>query len=234
MNNSLVLRKRLEKIWDLPDFTALFHAKAKHPAHIVKKGTLLFNEGDPLGRLYFIKDGFVKLYRLTEEGRDGTTYLLGPGNIIGLRALLSEDESAKHNAEALTNVSIMTISSRDFFDAAAENPAFLVDLMHAYIERLDYTEQKLVGFMFTDATARVAHFLVNCAARFGKKNKAKIVLPVPLTHQLIADFVGAFRETVSVAINRLEKERVITIAKGIVIIQNIEKLKQYASGDKKI
>ncbi|SRR5258708_6159206 len=234
MSSTSVLWNRLEKVWEPPDFLVFFQTYSKRPPHEMKKGTLLFNEGDPLGRLYFIKKGFIKLYRLTEEGRDGTTYLLGPGNIIGLRALLSEDESAKHHAQAITDVTIITISRKEYFNAMEQHPEFLVDLMHAYIERLDYTEQKLVGFMFTDATARVAHFLLNCFVRFGKKEGKKLILPLPLTHQLIADFVGAFRETVSLAIKKLEQKNIIMVKKGQITILDLKKLKLFASGFEKI
>lgn len=221
------LKKRLDAMWELPNFTSVFQNGATRPTHTIKKGTLIFNEGDPLGRLYLIKEGYVKLYRLMREGRDGTTYLLGPGHIIGLRALLSADESAKHNAEAITNVEILTISRKQYLDAASKNPELLVDLMHAYIERLNYTEQKLVGFMFTDATVRVAHFLLNCYKRFGKKDAKLAVIPVPLTHQLIADFVGAFRETVSVALKKLENQNLIKVDKGKIIINDLKKLEKF-------
>lgn len=229
MIDTAALKKRLDKIWEPPDFTRYFEDIAKRKPHLVRKGSLIFNEGDPLGRLYFIKEGFVKLYRLTSEGRDGTTYLLGPGNVIGLRALLSEDESAKHHAEALTDAQIMTISKREYFDEIAKRPELLVDLMHAYIQRLDYTEQKLVGFMFSDAVARIAHFLFNTYQRFGKREAKHIILPVPLTHQLIADFTGAFRETVSVAIKKLEQEKIIESEKGKITILNLQKLKKLAT-----
>ncbi len=225
------LRERLEHIGESPDFSAFFERFVKRAPNTIKKGTLIFNEGDPLGRLYYIKEGFVKLYRLTSEGRDGTTYLLGPGNLLGLRALLSDDESAKHHAEAITDAKILTVSRKEYLDAIMHDPRLLVDLMHAYIERLNYTEQKLVGYMFTDATARVAYFLQMTAKRFGKKENNMVALPVPLTHQLIADFVGSFRETVSVALKKLEKEGAIKTAKGIITIQHIENLEKYASGE---
>lgn len=223
------LLNRLLNIWEPPDFASFFE-KTKRPLCVIKKGTLIFNEGDLLEKLYYIKEGFIKLYRLSREGRDETSYLLGPGYIVGLRALLAPDKFAKHNAETITDVKVITIPREEFFRHVLNDSSLLIDLLHAYIERLDYTEQRLVGFMFTDATARVAHFLYNFAQRFCNENDKEIILPVKLSHQRIAEFVGSFRETVTLSLNRLEQANIICINKGEITICDLEKLRRYAFG----
>lgn len=216
------LKERLEKIWKAPDFTSFFQKYAKRPPLNIKKGNIIFYQGDQPDRIYFIKEGFVKLYRMSEEGRDSVIYLYGPGSILGVRALTSQDERLRHSAEAITDVKIITMSRREYLDLAFKHPEFLLDLLHVFIERLNYTERKLEGFILTDATARVANFLADCAKRFGP------VLPLPLTHQLIADFVGSFRETVTVALNRLQKEKILKIDRGKITILNLKKLHEHA------
>lgn len=220
------LRQRLNTIWQAQDFTAFLKALPDKKPHVIKKGTIIFNEGDPVNRLYFIIDGYLKLYRVSEEGRDSTSYLLGPGYVLGIRALTSEDECAKHNAQALTNVT----SHKEYFDLLSKHPEFLVDLLHVFIDRLNYTERKLEGFMLTDATARVAYFLLDTNQRFNSKNSQPVTLPLKLTHQLIADFVGSFRETVTLSLKKLEGEKIITNNKGLITIFNINKLKRYSYG----
>lgn len=222
------LKERLDRIWILPDFTSFFAEYVKRPPLNIKKGNTIFYEGDQPNRLYFIIEGFVKLYRLSPEGRDTIIYLYGPGSILGVRALISEDKCLKHTAEALTNVKIVTIPEKEYLDLASSHPEILIDLLHVFIDRLNYTERKLEGFILTDTTARVASFLSDIARRFGVRKDGKIVLPLPLTHQLLADFVGAFRETVTIAMNRLKKEGVLTDERGKIIILNIKKLNDQA------
>lgn len=223
------LRQRLEYIWKPADFKTFFTHIRDHKPHIIKKGTLLFSEGDPLNRTYIIKEGFLKLYRSSEEGRDATSYLLGPNYMVGIRALTTKEECARHNAEALTDLTVISISHQEYFAILAKHPEFIVDLLQVFIDRLNYTERKLEGFMLTDATARVAHFLADCTVRFCKHKKDPITLPLKLTHQLIADFVGSFRETVTIALNKLEHEKIITNNKGMITIHNFKKLNNYSS-----
>lgn len=218
------LSKRLHSIWEKPDFLAFFEKYSSRKPLKIKKGGNVFYEGDQPNKLYCIKKGFVKMFRVSESGRDSIIYLYGPGNMMGIRALTSKDESLRHDAEAITDAEIITISREDYLNALAEHPEYIVDLMHVFIGRLNYTERKLEGFVLTDTTARVSSFLLDCAIRFGEKKGKEVTLPIPLTHQLIADFVGAFRETVTIAVNKLEDERLITVDKGKVIIHDLKKL----------
>lgn len=221
------LKSRILKVWESPDFSS-FLKKIHRKPHVIKEGTILFNEGDPLGRLYFVKEGFVKLYKLSEEGKETTSYLLGPNYVLGVRALLSKEECAFHTAEAITNLTIITVSRKEYFDIVTQHPEYLVDLVHIFMDRLDYTEKKLEGFIFADTTARVANFLLDSAKRFGKTKDRKTIIPLEMTHQRISEFVGSFRETVTLALHRLEKEGAIESSKSHITIVNKKILRKCA------
>lgn len=228
MGGSTILTKRLQKIWETPDFSSFFKAYASAIPLIVKKGNTFLYAGDEPQKLHLIEEGFVKLYRMSPEGRDTIIYLYGPGSILGVRAFMSQDKRLRHSAETLTDCKLVAISEADYITALTEHPEHIIDLLHVFMDRLNYTERKLEGFILTDSTAHVASFLWDVADRFGRKQEKSIILPLPLTHQRIAEFVGAFRETVTVALNRLKKDGIITIADGYITILNLEKLKEQA------
>ena len=227
-DSKTILRRRLERIREPAKFSTLFETYSKRPPLSIKKGNIIFYEGDQPDRLYFIKEGYVKMYHASEEGRDAIIYLYGPGSLLGVRALTSQDQALKHNAEAITDVKIITVTRKDYLGMIVDNPEFLIDLLHIFIDRLNYTERKLEGFILADAVARVSSFLSDCAARFGKKQGKKVILPLPLTHQLISEFVGSFRETVTNALSRLEKDKIIKLERGKVTILDLRKLNKYA------
>ena len=223
------LKKRLEHIWLPPDFSSFFSKYTKRSPLKIKAGKTIFHEGDIPDKLYFVKSGFVKMYRMSPEGRSTIIYLYGPGSILAIRALTMPDKELKHTAEAITDVEIMTMPEKDYIEALVSNPEYIVDLLSVFIDRLNYTERKLEGFILTDSTARVASFLYDLTQRFGKPvGGGKLMIPLPLTHQTIAEFVGAFRETVTVAANRLTKDGVIESKRGKMTILSLEKLKKQA------
>lgn len=96
------------------------------------------------------------------------------------------------------------------------------------MQRLNYTERKLESMITTNVLTRIAIFLEDVALRFGSFDKEPITLPLPLTHQRIAEFIGSVRETVTVAIQRLEKEGVLKVNRGQVMILDLEKLQKQA------
>lgn len=229
-NGSLI--ERLNKIWQDANFNKFFQIFSKRPGINIKKGTILFNEGEPLHKIYFIKKGFVKLYRLSKEGRETTIYLYGPGQILGVRALTSEDECARHYAEGITDLEVSTMTRKEYFEALSQHPEYIVDLLHVFIDRLNYTERKLEGFIITDSTARVAYFLLDIARRFCNTSRKSFELPLTLTHQRIAEFVGSFRETVTLALNKLQKEGVLKDNRGKITILDLNKLTKSAQSTK--
>lgn len=229
MDTTLPLSKRLLHIWEQPNFEEFFLKYSKRPVLKIKKGSTIFYEGDQPNKIYFVKKGFAKLYRIGQNGRDSIIYLYGPGGILGIRALTSKDECLKHNADALTDIEIITLSRNDYLEILSEHPEYLVDLLHVFIQRLNYTERKLEGFVLTDTIARVSNFLLDCNRRFGEKRGTLLIIPIPLTHQRIAEFVGAFRETATVAINKLIDDKIIVNEKGIITILSLKKLEKLAA-----
>ncbi len=222
------LSKKLSKIWEAGDFASFFEKYATRAPLKIKSGDTIFYEGDEPGKLYFVKSGFVKMFRMSPEGRSTVIYLYGPGSLIGVRALTSPDKQLRHTAEAITDTEIVTIPEANYLKALEENPEYILDLLHVFIDRLNLTERKLEGFILTDTTARVASFLYDLEERFGIKTDGKILIPLPLTHQTISEFVGAFRETVTVAVNRLIKEGILEDKRGKIVILDLPKLKQHA------
>lgn len=225
------LADRLSRMWEQPDLFAFFARYAKRKPRVIKKGTVLFNPGDPLQGVYFIKEGFIKLYEVSENGKETIIYLTGPGNMLSLRGLLSEEQTAHQYTEALTDVQLYTMSWSELTEILQAHPEHLVDLLHVFKDRLNHAERRVEGFIAGDVTSRIANFLYDAAVRFGQKEDHS-VLPVGLTHQRIADFVGAYRETVTLALNKLQKEKLIKIGRGSITILDIERLAQRALTDK--
>lgn len=218
------LHQRLSKVWERPDLSAFFKKYAKRPPRQIRKGTVLFNPGDPLQGVYFIEKGFIKLYEVSEDGKETIIYLTGPGNMLSLRAIIAKEQTAHQYTEAITDVTLYTMTMPELFTVLCEHPEHLVDLLHVLIDRLNHAERRVEGFVAGDVTSRVANFLYDAAIRFGQKEGETVFFPVGLTHQRIADFVGSFRETVTVALNRLQKEGLVKLSRGKIAILDLEKL----------
>lgn len=233
MTDTAKLRTRLANIWEAPNLYDFFKKYAKRPPRHIKKGTLLFHPGDRLQGVYFIQQGFIKLYEVSEEGRETIIYLTGPGNLLSLRALVAKEQTAHQYTETITDVVLYSMTMQELYDILSDHPEHLVDLLHVLVDRLNHAERRVEGFIAGNVTVRVANFLYDIALRFGEKHGSEVLLPINLTHQRISEFVGSFRETITLVLSRLQKEKLIKINRSNITILDLEKLHERSLQNRK-
>lgn len=222
------LQNRLDNIWEEPSFESFFATYVKRAPLKIKKGNTLFYQGEETNKITYIKRGFVKLFQTAEDGHEPVAYLYGSKSILGLRSLTSKDHTYWHSAEALTDIEVINISAEEYKKALVLHPEYIIDLLYSFIQRLNYTERRLYGFVTAETTTRVAAFLYDCMFRFGEKKNGTVLIPIPLTHQLISEFVGSARESVTISLNKIVKENIITHSRGNITVLSAAKLKKHA------
>ena len=87
-------------------------------SHIIKKGEVIFEEGDTINGIYCVKDGICKLSKLSPNGKDHIVKLIKKGELLGQRSMISE-EPVNLTAVALEDMEVCFIPKSDvmgFFD----------------------------------------------------------------------------------------------------------------------
>jgi CRP-like cAMP-binding protein len=153
------------------------------------RGTLLTTLGGPADALYVLRRGHVRVYRLNEAATEATTALLGPGQIVGLSALLGEPEYHAF-AEALTPVEAWVLPVARLAEQLAQRPGLAELLVNALVRRLGFEMSLLHAVAFQPVAARVSTVLDHLAMVDGGARPR-------LTKEMLAELVGARRETVS-------------------------------------
>ena len=54
-------------------------------SYTIKKGTVIFDEGETLNGVYCVKDGICKLSKLSENGKDQIVKMVVKGQLLGQR-----------------------------------------------------------------------------------------------------------------------------------------------------
>ena len=96
--------------------------------------------------------------------------------------------------------------------------------MQVLSARLRGLSDVLVNLVADDVDTRIAKLILRLGARYGKLEGRVIHLDIPLTHQEIADMVGATRQTVSGTLSRLKKQGVLSIDMHRIDIESEELL----------
>jgi CRP/FNR family transcriptional regulator, cyclic AMP receptor protein len=159
-------------------------------------------------------------------GRDGTSVvlgLLGPGEVVGLPVVLGEP-SAGTGAICLTSVEALSFRGTVLRGYLAGHPFFATACLRLINKDLAAARHDLARQTGTLTIERVADRLVQLADRWGQPENGEIVIPVPLTQDMLASWARASRESTAKALHELRKSGVIRTGRRELTILDLARL----------
>jgi CRP-like cAMP-binding protein len=180
-------------------------------------------EGD---RLYLLRRGRVRIYKLSPEGRALTLLILEPASIFGEMAL-SQEWVHDSFAESMTECVVGIIRRDDMRRALNTNPAVTLRFMNIMSRRLRALERKLADIAFKSVPQRLATVLLNLAE--SQAAQATTGMPpavVRYTHQQLAEMIGSYRETVTKAIGEFRETGLIRVEEEAIYLTDLPRLQE--------
>jgi len=196
---------------------------------IFDKGAVLFAEGQAARDVYVVCSGRLKLSMTSAEGRKLIVRIARPGDLLGIHAALT-GQSYEATAETLSPCRIDIISREDLLGLLERQKTFGLSVAVALSRDFtDFLEHARGLLMSISAPEKLARLLLNLADQFGRRTPNGISFKTLLTHEEIAQMIGASRETVTRSLNMLKRQRVIQAEEGDVLILNRVALAALAS-----
>jgi CRP/FNR family transcriptional regulator, cyclic AMP receptor protein len=181
-------------------------------------------------RLYILRRGRVRIYKLSPEGRALTLLILEPSSIFGEMAL--EPEWLHDSfAETMTESTIGAIRRDDMRRVLNANPAVALRFMNIMSQRLRALERKLADIAFKSVPQRLATVLLNLADRQeASPDRTAPPAVVRYTHQQLAEMIGSYRETVTKAIGDLREGGLIRVDEEVIYLTDLARLRELMAG----
>ncbi|MDR7002211.1 Crp/Fnr family transcriptional regulator [Neobacillus niacini] len=184
-----------------------------------KKNQCLFMQGDPRDKIFFLLNGYVMYERSNEEGDMVSIDFIKKNQMFPYVGLF-QDGVYQDTATAATDVDLYFIQTHVLEEWMKTHPRQLLNVIHKLSDILDLYQNRVQKIMTPNAHDRVLHSLQFLMEDLGEKSKEGIVIPCPLTAANIAKISGTTRETVSLLMNQLKRDQVISIdAKKITFLQ---------------
>ena len=178
----------------------------------VKKGEVIFNEGDEVKGIYFVYQGIVKVHKKWGEEKELIIRFAKDGAIFGHRGL-GGNNLYPISATALED-SVICYLDIDFFESTLKvNTDFTYNLMLFFASELQESEKKMRNLAHMSVKGRVAQALISLKKQFGTKEDGSI--NIELSRQDLASYAGATYETVFRVINELLLKEIIISKIGI-------------------
>lgn len=187
-----------------------------------KKGQAIFYEGNSANGLFCVHKGRVKLSKLGEDGKEQIVRFAKEGDILGYRALLS-NESYHATATAMDDCFICLVS-KDRFNILMEKDAKLsLNVIQLLSKDLRSAEQLLIDIAQKSVKERIAEALVVLKKTFGFMEDGK-TLDVVLTRAEIADMAGTTTETTIRTLAQLNSDGLIKLAGKKIVVNDFKAL----------
>jgi CRP/FNR family cyclic AMP-dependent transcriptional regulator len=187
------------------------------------RGSVILFEDDPGDALFIVRLGRVKVVLVGDDGREVILGVLGVGDHFGELSLIDDQPRSAH-VIAVEDAELLVLRREDFRRRVEETPAVAWSLMKELSHRLRSADNKIGGLVLLDVPGRIARLLLDSA-----QADASDILARPLTHQTIANTIGASRETVSRAMKAFQQGGLITVEGRRIRLANRAGLEKRAS-----
>lgn len=188
--------------------------------HYTKGSTLHGGENDCIGVL-IIKNGTIRTYILSEEGREVTLYRLDKGDICILSAsCILQSITFDVHIDAETDCEIIQINSNVFSKLTSENIYAENFSYHLTTERFSDVMWAMQQILFTSFDKRLAAFLIDEST----KTNSDVI---KMTHEQIAKYMGSAREVVSRMLKYFVTEGCVSLSRGGIQITDKKKLRTF-------
>ena len=186
------------------------------------KGSVILFQGDPGDSLYVLRQGRAKVVLIGEDGREVILGVLEPGAHFGELALIDDQPRSAH-VIAMEDSQLLILRREDFRRRVEANPSVAWALLTELSRRLRRADQKIGGLVLLDVPGRISRLLLDLSSE--SSNGA---IEKPLTHQTIAQMIGASRETVSRAMKEFQEEGLIRVERRRIAVANRDALEKRA------
>lgn len=189
----------------------------------IKRGEIIFSEGEKINGVYCVKDGICKLSKLSENGKDQIVKLNYKGDIMGQRSIVGE-ETSNLTAIALNDMEVCFIPKTEILSDLEKNPSFSFDLLKQMAQDLKDSDNTIVNMAQKSVRKRLADALIYIYTNFGVDKN--YYLKVVLSREDYANIVGTATESAIRILSQFKTEKLISTSGKQIKIENLEALKR--------
>jgi CRP/FNR family transcriptional regulator len=184
-----------------------------------KKGSVLHSDGDScLGMLYIIK-GQIRIYLLSEEGREVTLLRLETGDpcVLSASCVISQ---ITFDVQMVVeqDCDLLVVNSAAFRHLTNENLYVKCFMYELTAERFSTVMWAMQQILFAKFDRRLAAFLLK---EYDKTGDCEI----RMTHEQIAVQVSSAREVVARMLKRFAADGLVELKRGAILLKDVEQLR---------
>ncbi|MDM9630337.1 Crp/Fnr family transcriptional regulator [Robiginitalea aurantiaca] len=193
----------------------------------VKKGEVIFDEGEKLNGIYCVRGGVSKLAKLSPNGKDQIVKLASKGEVLGQRSVVAE-ENSNLSATAVSDMEMCFIPKEAIISTLHKNPDFTYEVLRHMAHDLKEADDVIVNMSQKTVKERIAEALIYMKNNFGEDKEGYLALV--LSREDIANVVGTATESCIRILSEFKKKGLIKTSGKRMAILEARKLQDLADG----
>ncbi len=193
----------------------------------VKKGEILFEEGEHINGVYCIRDGVCKVSKMSDNGRDQIVHLIRKGDLIGERSLVN-NEVSNLKAIAVNDMEVCFIPKEEILKDLEKNPNFTMEILKNMALSLKNADNVIVDMAQKTVKQRLAATLLYLNDRFNSTEEGAI--DIHLSREDIANVIGTATESAIRLLSEFKKKGFINLKGKEIFVLNEKGLKDISDG----
>ena len=191
----------------------------------VPRGEYIYFEAYNHNKIYFVKEGYIKIGYIDNEGNERIKEIIQKGELFGQFTLERNSLHGEFAKAYKHNVSICAFTIDDFEKLLKRRPDLALKYSKQVGAKLRNIENRLLNLLNKDVKTRLIHFLWQLVEqKLGENTAEGFCIPNYLTHEDIANLIGSSRQTVTTMINELEVEGILSYDRQQICFLNVKKL----------
>jgi len=193
----------------------------------IKKGEVIFEEGEKLNGVYCVRGGVSKLAKLSPNGKDQIVKLASKGEVLGQRSVVAE-ENSNLSATAVSDMEMCFIPKEAIVSTLHKNPDFTYEVLRHMAHDLREADDVIVNMSQKTVKERIAEALLYMMNNFGEDQDGYLALI--LSREDIANVVGTATESCIRILSEFKKQGLIKTSGKRMAILEARKLQDLADG----
>jgi len=189
----------------------------------LQPGDPIFRQGEPADRFYFMREGLVKLFRLSPEGDEKIIELMRTGETFA-EAVMFMGTRGRYpvNAEAVSEACVLAFDQKTFLSLLGESRDACFGLLASMSRRLHLLVNQIESLTLQNATYRLVAYLLEQVPGDGSR-QSDVELTTPKA--VIASRLAIQPETLSRILSKLRQGGLIEVQGNHVLVRDVQALR---------